>query len=177
MRAAHQLNEPLPFKASVKPTSRFNPSADLVDESIAGYRIISTLDLSTCRRCAALDGRVFPSRVGPRPPFHPKCRCAAVPVAKSWKELGIDLPEFPPGTRASMFGQVPADWRYFDWLARREEHQIERVLGPELARLFRLGGLTPSEFADALLDPTYALKPLSELRLAIPEAFPRAGTE
>jgi hypothetical protein len=98
-----------------------------------------------------------------------------VPVAKSWKELGVDLPEFPSGTRASMFGQVPADWRYFDWLARREEYQIERVLGPELARLFRLGGLAPSEFADALLDSTFALRPLSELRRTVPDAFRLAG--
>ncbi len=30
-------------------------------------------------------------------------------VTKSWAELGIDLPEMPPGTMASEVGQIPQD--------------------------------------------------------------------
>lgn len=158
-------------------TSRFHRDAEPNDGVVAGYQISATLDLSTCLKCASLDGRVFPRRTGPRPPFHRDCRCSAVPVAKSWEDLGIDLPSIPPGQRASMYGPVPGEWRYFDWLAKRYDSEIERVLGKKLSAVFLRGGLTPAQFAGALLTPRHRLRTITELRAEIPEAFRRAGLE
>lgn len=155
------------------PISRFNRTSD--DPVVAAYRICATLDFNTRLRCAALDGREFQNGAGPRPPFHRNCRCVAVPISRSWKDLGIDLPEMLVGTRASMFGQVPGEWRYFDWLARQHEGDIERVLGRQLGRVFIAGGLTPQQFADALLGPRFGLKSIQDLRREYPEVFRRAG--
>lgn len=50
---------------------------------IAEYRISGTLDISTCNKCAELDGKVFnvsDAQTGVNyPPFHSGCRCSTVP--------------------------------------------------------------------------------------------------
>ena len=47
----------------------------------------------TCPRCSSLDGKRFALGKGPACPLHPRCRCVKLPVTKTYKELGIDLPE------------------------------------------------------------------------------------
>lgn len=106
---------------------------------IGKVRYVATLDARTSLVCAGLDGRVFPIDSGPRPPQHHQCRSEVVPVLKSWKELGIDLKEAPPGTRASFGGQVPATQTYNAWLRTQSDAFQNRVLGPARAKLFRNG--------------------------------------
>ena len=89
--------------------------------------------------CKARDGKVYPVDSGPRPPAHPNCRSSTSYVLKSWKELGIDLKEFPEGTRASMDGQVPANVTYNEWLKGKDSTFQDKVLGPTRAKLFREG--------------------------------------
>jgi len=54
----------------------------------------------TCLTCAGRDGRAYPLE-GPKPdmPAHPRCRCCWRPKTKTWKDLGIDLPELEEATR------------------------------------------------------------------------------
>ena len=122
----------------------YNQNTDLVK----GVQWTSTLDSRTSAICRARDGMVFDVNKGPRPPAHPNCRSTTTPVIKSWKELGIDLDEAPPGTRASLNGQVPADLRYGDWLKLQPMEFVEDVLGKRKARLFRDGGLSMDKFVD-----------------------------
>lgn len=46
-------------------------------------------DEAACDECAAKDGQTFPLTT----PFdtHPNCRCAPIPVTKSWADLGIAM--------------------------------------------------------------------------------------
>lgn len=67
------------------------------------------------------------------------CRSRTLPYLKSWKELGIDLKEAPPGTRASMDGQVAASTTFPKWLRRQPIAVQEEVLGVTRAKLFREG--------------------------------------
>ena len=96
---------------------------------LKGVRYMATLDLRTCPVCGPDDGRLFAVN-GPRPrlPRHPNCRCAYAPVTKSWRELGIDVDELPPATRASMDGQVPARRTYRQWAAA-QTHEVVAVVG------------------------------------------------
>lgn len=118
------------------------------DDVVKSVEWVSTLDDRTTPICMGLDGRVFKIDEGPRPPAHMNCRSTTVPVLKSWKELGIDLKEAPPGTRASMNGQVPAKLTYGKWLKRQPTAIQNEALGPTRARLFREGKVKIDRFAN-----------------------------
>lgn len=92
-------------------------------------------------------------------------------MTKSFRDLGIDIDELSPGTRASMDGQVPADTTYGQWLKRQSAARQDDVLGPTRGALFRRGGLTIDKFAD---ERGRELT-LAELRERDAEAFSRAG--
>lgn len=138
---------------------------------IKGVRWVSTLDSRTSPVCQDRDGRVYEPGKGPRPPAHPNCRSTTVPVTKSWKEMGINLPQSKPGTRASMDGQIPADTTFGQWLAKKPASFQDDVLGVTKGKLFRNGGLTLDRFVDRA-GREYTL---DELRKRESAAFEKAG--
>lgn len=145
------------------------------EDVIKGYRWVSTLDSQTSNQCMALDGQIFEVGDGPMPPAHPNCRSTVVAVSKTWRELGIDLDEIAPGTRASEGGQVSATLSYFDWLKTQSaEFQIE-ALGETRAQLFRDGGLSVVEFAKLQLGRNFEPLTLAQMRERAPLVFKRAG--
>lgn len=97
------------------------------------YRYVATLDTRTSSICRALDGREFEYGKGPTPPQHFNCRSTTVPVI-DYKELGFTPP--PPGKRASMDGQVPADLSYGQWLDKQDAATKAEVLGKERVPYF-----------------------------------------
>lgn len=142
----------------------------------------STLDLRTSDLCRARDGKRYTADthkpVGHKLPWlggpgraHWNCRSAAVPVTKSWAELGIDIEEMSPGTRASMDGQVPEETTYSEWLTRQSAARQDDVLGPTRGKLLRSGGLTIEKFSN---DKGRMLT-LAQLRQRSPKAFQAAG--
>lgn len=133
---------------------------------VGSVRWVSTLDSRTTPICRSRDGQTFPVGSGPRPPAHWGCRSTTVPIVRSWAELGLDLPELPAGTRASVDGQVPATETYQTWLARQSATTQDDVLGPSRGRLFREGGYTVDRFTD----PTGRQYTLAQLRSRDAEA-------
>lgn len=144
----------------------YKANADLV----GSWRFVATLDARTTVGCAVLDGKTFSIGEGPMPPRHYNCRSTTVPVTKSWRELGFDIDELPPGTRASMNGQVPASQTYQEWLKRQPVEVQDEVLGPTRGQLFRNGGVTLDRFED-----DGRILTLDELKQADGKAFERAG--
>ena len=138
---------------------------------LKGVRWVSTLDSRTTPVCAARDGTVYPVDSGPRPPAHFGCRSTTTPVTKSWRELGFDIDDLPPGTRASINGQVPADTTYAAWLKRQPVAVQEEVLGVTKAKLFRNGDLPLDRFVDTKGD-AYTLE---DLKRRDRGAFEKAG--
>lgn len=120
------------------------------DDIIKGWKFTATLDARTSDICQSLDGRVFKVGQGPYPPLHHQCRSTTTPVMKSWKELGINLKDAPPGTRASMNGQVPATVTYGQWLKSQPAAVQNKVLGPTRAKLMRAGKVRHDAFTDRL---------------------------
>jgi hypothetical protein len=94
-----------------------------------------------------------------------------VPVTKSWRDLGFDIDEMAPGTRASMDGQVPEETTYSEWLMRQSAARQDDVLGPTRGKLLRQGGLTIDKFVN---DKGRTLT-LKQLRQRAPKAFEAAG--
>ena len=142
---------------------------------LKGYRWVSTLDNRTSEICQSLSGQVFDVGEGPVPPAHPNCRSTIVPVTKTFRELGIDVPEPPEGEQASMNGPVPANLSYFDWLKTQPEGFVEEALGPTRAKLFLDGGLSADEFAKLQLGRNFEPLTLEEMRAKAPKVFERAG--
>jgi SPP1 gp7 family putative phage head morphogenesis protein len=118
---------------------------------------LSTLDSRTSQICVGrsgleytLDGEPIGHKVAflGGPPYHPNCRSVMVPRLKSWKALGIDLPEIPPSTRASMDGQVPADIGFDAWLKTKSTEFQDDLLGAGKADLWRKGKIGLSDLID-----------------------------
>ena len=65
-----------------------------------------------------------------------------MPITKSWREMGINMDEMAPGTRASMDGQVASATDYQSWFKSRSEAQQDDILGKGKAQLWRDGKIT-----------------------------------
>lgn len=130
-----------------------NANADLIKATAW----LSTLDNKTSAICRIRDGLHYTpdthKPIGHHVPWgegpgriHFNCRSVSVPVLKSWRELGIDIADMPPGTRASMDGQVPADMTYAQWFAKQPAARQEEILGPARYKLLKDGKVTYDEF-------------------------------
>lgn len=149
---------------------------------IKAIRWTSTIDSKTSDFCRIRDGKEYkpethkpighsiPWAAGPGA-SHWNCRSTSVPVTYSWRELGIDMDEIEPSTRASMDGQIPADQDYGQWLARQSAARQDAILGPKRGRLMREGGLKMDRF----YNDRGRFLTLDELRQRDATAFERAG--
>ena len=129
---------------------------------LKGVMWVATLDTRTTPICQERDGKVGPvvdsvgwtppggrGRLSPpmaRPPAHINCRSTTVAITKSWKELGFDVEELPPGTRASMNGQVPANLTYLEWMKRQDSRTQKDVLGTTRWEMWKKDGVNPDKF-------------------------------
>jgi len=117
---------------------------------IKGVQWLATLDFKTCFVCASLDGKFW--ELGTFDlyiPAHPRCRCILTPVTKSWRELGFDVDELPPGTRASMNGQVPSTMNYNQWFGTQSAFFQRNWLGNKRYELWKNGKLEFEDFLDS----------------------------
>jgi SPP1 gp7 family putative phage head morphogenesis protein len=144
---------------------------------------VATLDSRTSPFCRVRDGLRYTADGAHRPIGHKVpwaqgpgrshfgCRSVAAPVTKSFREMGLDIDEISPATRASMDGQVPADLTYSQWLGRQSAARQDEILGPERGRLIRAGGLAP----EMLYSPRGDFLTLDQLRARDASAFRKVG--
>lgn len=144
----------------------------------------SHLDMRTTPICRLRDGKLYDPEthkpIGHSAPWlsgpgrsHWCCRSAQVYVLKSYKELGIDIPEVvvKGKTRASLDGQVAADKSYGQWLQEQSFARQSEVLGPTRAKLMRDGKLP----LDAMYSQKGEYLDLLQLREKAASAFKKAG--
>lgn len=154
------------------------------DDLIKAVKWSSTLDLKTSPPCRIRDGLLY--KPGTHEPIGHKvlwlagpgrlhwcCRSGQVPVLKSFKDMGIDIPEVDVDgrTRASLDGQIPADTTYPEWIKRQSAARQDDVLGPTRGKLMREGRMSLEEMYTKRGIPLT----LDELRKKDEEAFKRAG--
>ena len=119
---------------------------------IKGLRWLATLDSRSCVVCMALDGQAWnldgeklpQTKVDfTAPPKHFGCRCILSPIPKTFKDIGLNIPEpTDAGQRASSLGPVEGSITFDDFLARQSPTFVENVLGKRRAELFRAGKLS-----------------------------------
>lgn len=123
---------------------------------IKGLRWVTALDGHVCNACAAradhmwsLDGKPLDNDIEFKPvPLHFGDRCVLVPVTKSYKELGINLPEPGAGSRGSRDGQVDGRTTFDAFLRRKGTAFQDEVLGVGRADLWRRGKITLAQLVD-----------------------------
>ena len=74
-------------------------------------------------------------------------------ILKTFRDLGVDLDEIPPSTRASMDGQVAEDLSFDDWLSKKPKAFQDKMLGPGRAQLYRDGKITLTDLVDLRGNP------------------------
>lgn len=128
------------------------------DDIVKGIRQVSTLDSHTSLTCVAYSGESWNmdfEPLGPKKlpynggtPRHFLCRSVEVPITKTFKELGIDIPEAPGTTRASSSGQIDVNTSFNDYLDRMGKKYQNKVLGEGRAELWRKGQITLKDLVD-----------------------------
>jgi hypothetical protein len=128
------------------------------DDLVKGLRQVSTLDSHTSLTCVAYSGESWNldfEPLGPKKlaynggtPRHFLCRSVEVPITKTFKELGIDIPEAPGTTRASSSGQIDVNTSFNDYLERMGKKYQNTVLGEGRADLWRKGKITLKDLVD-----------------------------
>lgn len=130
---------------------------------VSGWRWVCAGSKRTCPACWAKHGAVYPLDR----PFgsHPACRCCAVPVTKSWAELGFgdDIPDTRPAIpdRDELFGKLT-------------EAERRRVLGATVYALWEAGEVDLADMAtptrSARWGPGIRVTPLYALRQQLAQA-------
>jgi hypothetical protein len=126
----------------------FQKNADV----LSGLRQISTLDSHTSLTCVAysdaewdlegnpINGNDLPFNGGC--PRHFNCRSVIVGVPKTFKEMGLDIPEPEPSPRTSSSGPISGKTTFNDYLNRMGKDFQDKVLGKGRAQLWRDGKIT-----------------------------------
>lgn len=127
----------------------------------SGFRHLSTLDGHTTPQCVARSGLTWTMDKEPighnlpfkQPPVHWGCRSVMLGVLKSFKELGINLPEPQGLTRASAEGQIDRSTTFASFLSRRSVAEQDAQLGAGRAQLWRDGKITLRQLVDNAGNP------------------------
>lgn len=151
------------------------------DDLVTGWKWSSVLEpgysksgRGTCTRCAALDGQIFKMGKGPNIPLHCRCRCVALPVMKTWRELGLDRDELESAIRPYTIrpdqnidaggmrtiiesGRHQGD--YASWWAKQNRAFRVNAVGPGRFEMLEAGKI---QFSD-LVDGTGRQRTLAEL--------------
>ena len=140
-----------------------NLTWDANDQIVKGKQQVSTLDGRTTDICIGyagaswdlqnkpINGTKLPYNGGV--PRHWGCRSTEIPILKTFRELGLDVDEFTPTTRASMDGQVAADLTFADFLSTKGTAFQNEVLGKGKADLWRAGKITLQQLLDQRGNP------------------------
>lgn len=125
---------------------------------LAGWDWISALDSRTCPSCFAQHGTHHPVDE-PGPNDHPQGRCSALPITKTWAELGFDIEE-PPSL-------MPDARTTFDRMPQADQL---KVMGPKRLELLDAGDIDWADLSTLRTNPTwrdsYGVTPLKSLTSA-----------
>lgn len=139
--------------------------ADVVDR----WRYSAVLDARTSEICRGLSGTVWrmDDPKAPRPPSHPNCRSALVPLLSTAMSRTLGLPEDGVQPRHQFSD-------YSSWLKTRPVSEQDRILGKTKAHLWREGRITLRDLV-AQDGRTLTLTQLAE-RMGVPLRDLRAPT-
>lgn len=121
-------------------------AAQTVEEAntdvLAGWEWLCHPDERLCQACLGMHGTRHDT-AEPGPLGHPNCRCARVPVTKTWAELGF------PGMRE----RKPAGESREAIIAGMSDEDLRAVLGAKGLEAYRAGRFPPERWASRRQNP------------------------
>lgn len=105
---------------------------------LAGWQWVAELSERTCASCVAMHGTIHPLDE-PGPLDHQQGRCTRTPVTRTWKELGFDGIDEPPGLPQPGDGEK--------WLAKQPEDVQRHILGNKGYEAWQAGAWPSSQWA------------------------------
>lgn len=148
------MGNPKSVKTAIITGELVNEPAEVYTLTIEGDPtfVAGGLIVHNCKRCAALDGQAWnldgEKLPGTKvefiaPPIHFGDRCVLSPIAKTFRDIGLDIPEPKQGgQRASSLGPVHGKTTFDDFLARQSPEFVQRVLGKKRADMWKAGKIT-----------------------------------
>lgn len=129
-----------------------------------GYKYVATLDNRTCALCLFADGAVYaPGEPRPALPRHPRCRCLYIPVAKSWRDFGINVDDLEAvarpwtirepgpigagGRKIENYGKTTENFSGW-WSSLSDADKAKTAIGPIRRRLLESGAVKWDEMWD-----------------------------
>jgi SPP1 gp7 family putative phage head morphogenesis protein len=109
---------------------------------VTGWVWIASQSIRTCASCWAMHGTLH--TLEETLDDHPNGRCAMAPRTRSWRELGIDVPDLRPTVEsgAAIFARLPeADKRH--------------ILGPAALEAYQSGTVKLTDFVGRREDPRW----------------------
>jgi SPP1 gp7 family putative phage head morphogenesis protein len=139
----------------------FQANSDVIDAVEAD----ATLDARTTDICLGRDGGIWDLQTGAPtkdsavqtsfpgiPPWHMQCRTIMTAVVKPLNELGkkagLKVDKIPPGTRATMDGQIPESMSTAQWLKSKGDKFGSDLLGKSRYQLWKNGKITLQQLTD-----------------------------
>lgn len=113
---------------------------------VAEWEWTAAVDRRTCPACLALDGQRF--SLEEQLDGHPRCRCAMVPVPKTFAEMGLDP------SLDDLFTRTPRQTGE-EWLATQPATTQLSILGPSKWALYRDGKATLADFVARTSNPRW----------------------
>lgn len=130
---------------------------------IKGVRWLATLDRHVCENCSPMDGQawnldgeklkgtIYDFRA---PPIHYNDRCVLSPIPKTFKEIGLDIPEpEAEGQRASSLGPVNGSMTAEQFLKNLSDEYVDGTFTKRRADKWRAGGAKASDFINSKAVP------------------------
>jgi len=102
---------------------------------LRGWMWLSATSTRTCSACLGMNGTEHPLSE-PGPLGHQNCRCSRAPVAKTWKDLGIDLDEPASAVTGSQ-----------EWFDSQSVAVQRDILGPAKLAAYQRGEFPMSKWA------------------------------
>ena len=112
-------------------------SQDANADVLQGWQWICTLTRRTCPSCIAHHGEVHPLSE-PGPEDHHQGRCARMPLTKSWRDLGFNLPDPEPAVK-------PGDG--VRWLEKQPPRVQREALGEARFDAWKAGDYPPEAWS------------------------------
>ncbi len=110
------------------------------DLGVEQYKIIGTLDTSTCETCGDMDGRIFKmseyKEGATAPPFHPWCRCCTAPYFADMEGVGE---RYARDAISDERYKLPKDTTYKEWKAKQDAVHGEDSVDKERKKSYNIG--------------------------------------